>query len=204
MRLTKIRWKRAERPNWALPFFAGLVAGTALVYLNTGVFLTEGGFLSRMSLSRLERVEITEGAFFFYVLCRRIGLIWLAAILSTTFAGIVTTYLFVMWTGVCGGVAAAVSIMRYGIKGFLLLAGGMMPHFLCYIPAFLMLADLCFQVCSKLYYPVRDYTENYEKKSAKTGILGNFLLIHMIAIVGAVLESYVNPGLMTELLRIFL
>ena len=203
MRISKIRWKRAERPNWALPFFAGLLAGIALVYLNTGVFLSESGFLSRMNLERLERLELNEGMFFLYVLRERLGTLWLAAILSTTFVGIVTTYLFVLWTGVCGGVAAAVSIMRYGIKGFLLLAGGMMPHFLLYIPAFLLLADWCFQVCTRLYYPVRDFTESREGKQKNPGILFHFLLLHGMLIAGAILESSVNPALMRELLRIF-
>lgn len=203
MRFTKIRWKRAERPNWALPFFAGLLAGAALVYLNMDIFLSETGFLSPVGLARLERVELNEGVFFLYVLKKRLAVVWLAAILSTTFAGIVTTYLFVLWMGVCGGVVAAVSIMRYGIKGFLLLAGGMMPHFLCYIPAFLMLADWCFQICTKLYYPVRDYTEIQDRGRKRLGILRNFLLLHGVVITGAILESYVNPYVMTELLKIF-
>lgn len=203
MRISKIRWRRAERPNWALPFFAGLLAGIALVYLNTDTFLSEPGFLSPVNLERLERLELNEGVFFLYVLRKRLGALWLAAILSTTFAGIVTTYLFVLWTGMCGGVAVAVSIMRYGIKGFLLLAGGMMPHFLCYIPAFLLLADWCFQVCTRLYYPVRDYTQPKDEKQKKSGILVHFLLLNGMIIIGAILESYVNPVLMRELLRIF-
>ncbi|MCI8946119.1 MAG: stage II sporulation protein M [Lachnospiraceae bacterium] len=203
MRFTKIRWKRAERPNWALPFFAGLVAGAALVYMNAGIFITDMGFLSRMSLERFKRVELNENAFFFYALSKRMGPLWLAAMLSTTFAGIVTTYLFVMWLGVCMGVVASVSIMRYGIKGILLLAGSMVPHYLCYIPAFFMLADLCFRICTKLYYPVRDFTETYEEKTKNFGILGNFLMVHAVVIIGVVLESYVNPNVMSELLKIF-
>ncbi len=204
MRATKIRWKRAERPNWALPFFAGLLAGIVLVYFNTEVFLSESGFLSRVSLERLGRVDVNESIFFLYVLRKRIGMLWLAAILSTTFAGIVTTYLFVLWAGVCGGVVAAVSVMRYGIKGFLLLAGGMMPHFLLYIPAFLLVADWCFQICTRLYYPVRDYTEVHTGSvSQRAGILGNFLLFHGVVIIGAIFESYVNPVLMSEILRLF-
>ncbi len=203
MRFTKLRWKRAERPNWALPFFAGLVAGAVLVSLNMGVFVTESGFLSRMGLAQMKRMELNENAFFFYVLRKRIGPLWLAAILSTTFAGIVTTYLFVMWVGVCMGVVASVAMIRYGIKGILLLAGSLMPHYLCYIPAFFMLADLCFRMCARLYYPVKDYTKNAQEQSGTYGILGNFLLLHGIFIVGAVLESFVNPHVMAELLRIF-
>jgi len=203
VRLNGIRWKRAEGPNWALPFFAGLLAGVALVYLNTDSFLREGGFLSRMSLERIGRMDLNEGAFFLYVLEKRLGMLWLTAILATTFAGIVTTYLFVLWTGVCGGVAAAVSLMRYGAKGCLLLAGGMMPHFLCYIPAFLMLANWCFQVCGRLYYPVVDYTETHDKKQKNRGLVKNFCMLHVVVIIGAILESYVNPGLMAELLKIF-
>ncbi len=203
MRLPRLRWKRAERPNWALPFFAGLLAGAAFVYLSPDAFLTEPGFLGKSSLDRVGRIELNEGLFFLYVLKKRIGTLWLTAILSTTFAGIVTTYLFVLWTGVCGGVVAAVAVMRYGVKGLLLLAGSMMPHFICYAPAFLMLADLGFSVCSRLYYPVRDYSEPYEQKPNRRKLLLRFLLLHGLVIAGTLLESYVNPNLMTELLKIF-
>jgi len=202
VRLRKIRWKRAERPNWALPFFAGLLAGIVFVYMNSDSFLTETGFLSRLSLEQMSRMELNENAFFLYTLRKRIGTLWLVAILATTFAGIFTTYLFVFWTGICGGVLAAISIMRYGIKGLLLIAGSMLPHFLCYIPAFLMLADWCFQTCVRLYYPVRDYTENREQPK-KAWIPGRLLMIHGIIIVGILLESYVNPGLMGELLPFY-
>ena len=177
--------------------------GAVLVYLNTEVFITETGFLSRVGLERMKRMELNENAFFFYVLGKRIGPLWLAAILSTTFAGIVTTYLFVMWVGVCMGVVASVAMIRYGIKGILLLAGSLMPHYLCYIPAFFMLADLCFRMCARVYYPVKDYTKGGEEKSAGYGLLGNFLLLHGVLLVGAILESYVNPNVMAELLRIF-
>ena len=97
---------------------------------------------------------------------------------------------------------AAVSVMRYGMKGLLLIAGSMMPHFLCYIPAFLLLADWCFQTCVRLYYPVRDYTENVQQQK-KGKIPGRFFMIHGIVIVGIILESYVNPGLMGELTKLF-
>ena len=97
---------------------------------------------------------------------------------------------------------AAVSVMRYGMKGLLLIAGSMMPHFLCYIPAFLLLADWCFQTCVRLYYPVRDYTENVQQQK-KGKITGRFFMIHGIVIVGIILESYVNPGLMGELTKLF-
>lgn len=201
--MMKIQWRRAERPNWALPFFAGLVAGAVFVYLNADVILTENGLLSQVNLERLGRIELNENAFFFYVLGKRIGLVWLAAILATTFAGIVTTYLIVLWAGVCGGVISAVAVMRYGVKGVLLLAGGMMPQFLLYVPAFLMLADWCMQTCMLLYYPVVDYTEMHSVKSKKMEVIGHFLFLHGVVIIGVILESYVNPNLMTELLKIF-
>ena len=199
----KIQWKRAERPNWALPFFAGLLAGVFFVYLNTEAFLTENGFLSWMNLERMSRIELNENAFFLYVVGKRFGTIWLVAVLATTFAGIVTTYLFVLWIGVCGGVISTVAVMRYGMKGLLLLAGGMMPQFLFYVPAFLMLADWSMQTCMRLYYPVVDYTEIHGTKTKNNGMFWRFVMLHGVVIIGIILESYVNPNLMTELLKIF-
>lgn len=199
----RIRWKRAGQPNWALPFFAGFFAGAALVYLNAGTFLTENGLLSRIRLERLSDARINENAFFLYVLGKRFKLIWLLIILATTFVGIVTTYLFALWMGVCGGVIGMAAVMRYGFKGVLLLAGGMLPHFVCYVPAFWMLADCCLQLCMRLHYPVVDYTEMHTDKGSRLALLGRFLLLHGVVIIGAVLESYVNPHLLIDLLKIF-
>ena len=201
MRIMRLYGKRAERPNWTLPFFAGLAAGIFCVYLNTDSFLAENGLLSRMSLERLGRLDLNENAFFFYVFGKRLGFVWLAAILATTFAGIVTTYLLVLWIGACGGVIAAVAVMRYGIKGFLLLAGGMMPQFLLYFPAFIMLADWCIKTCLRLYYPIVDYTEQQPEKSKKTETIGRFLFIHGVVIIGVILESYVNPEILLFVLK---
>lgn len=199
----RIRWKRAEQPNWALPFFAGFLAGAALVYLNTEAFLTGNGLLSWSDLERLRYIEINENAFFFYALGKRLKLVWLLTILATTFVGIVTTYLFVLWAGVCGGVIGMAALQRYGLKGVWLLAGGMLPHFVCYVPAFWLLADCCMQLCMRLHYPVIDYTEMHAGKAPKAALLGRFLLLHGVVIIGAVLESYVNPHLLADLLKIF-
>lgn len=201
--MMRIRGRRAGQQNWALPFLAGIFAGAAGVYLNRSSFLTENGFLSRMSLERIGRLDLNHTAFFLYVLGKRLKFLWLSAVLATTFAGIVTTYLLILWVGVCGGVIMCAAILRYGLKGFLLLAGGGMPQFLFYAPAFVMLAGWCIQTCLKLYYPVMDYTEVHTKKWEKTELLGKLLLIHIVVIIGAFLESYVNPNLMSELLKIF-
>ncbi len=203
MKAMRIQWRRAERSNWALPFFAGLLAGAAFVYLNGDQLLTENGLLSWMGLERLRYFKINESAFFWYVLGKRLGLMWLVAVLATTFAGIVTTYLFVLWMGICGGVIGGAAIWRYGMKGFLLLAGGMMPHFLCYGPALFLLADWCMQIYMRLHYPVIDYTEIQGGGAKKSRLAGKILLVHGVVIIGVLLESYVNPSLMVELLKIF-
>lgn len=174
-----------------------------LVNFYSDAFLSQSGFLSRQELMYLFENSVDRGAFFFYVLQKRLALVWLMAILSTTFAGIVTTYFFVLWVGACGGIMVSVCIMRYGFRGILLLAGGMMPQFCFYIPAFLLLAGWCFATCVRLYHPVQDYSVSQTEKEEKLKPMGGLLWIHGIVIVGAVLESYVNPGLVAELLKIF-
>lgn len=208
MRLGKIRYKRAERPNWALPFFAGFMAGIVAAYFQMDALSESGGFMGLSALDRLRFMELNTGQFFFYVLKKRFGTLWFLAVFATTFAGIILSYLYMFWLGAGGGMLLGAFILRFGVKGIFLMGAGMMPHFLCYIPACLMLVNWCFLVCSRLYYPTR--VESYQrlgrltaKKHGMAGILLGLFWIHGVVIIGALLESYVNPNIVTKLLHVF-
>jgi len=195
--------RRAEQPNIALPFFAGFFAGMVLLYVNADTMIYENGFLTLENLERLKLFEINRTVFFWHVLGKRMGMVWMPIVLAATFVGIITTYVYIFGIGICGGVIMATTVMRYGINGVLLLTGGLMPHFIVYIPAFCMLMNWCYGFSVRLYNPLIDYTDTHKKYEKNRTFLWKLFYIHIVVIIGAFLESYVNPNLLKEMLNFF-
>lgn len=196
------RWRGAEQPHMALPFLAGLMAGVIYVYFRADSWSAQHQAVNTALLKRLGTMEIDTGMFFWYVLRKRLTALWMLAILATTFAGLVTIYLFVFWTGISAGIMAATLILQFGIKGGILFAGGLLPQYLCYIPAFLMMFAWCMKVYLRLYGG--EYAGYAEERSGKgRHLIPAVLIIHGVVITGVFLESYVNPNFITEILKIF-
>lgn len=196
------RWRGAEQPHMALPFLAGLMAGVIYVYFRADSWGAEQQVVNTALLKRLGTMEIDTGMFFWYVLRKRLTALWMLAILATTFAGLVTIYLFVFWTGISAGIMSATLVLQFGIKGGILFAGGLLPQYLCYIPAFLMMFAWCMRVYLQLYGG--EYAGYAEERSGKgRRLIPAILVIHGVVITGVFLESYVNPNFITEILKIF-
>lgn len=196
------RWRGAEQPHMALPFLAGIMAGVLFVYFQADSWNTQHQTANTALLRRLGTMELDTGQFFWYVLRKRLAVLWMMAILATTFAGMVTTYLFVFWAGISAGVMASTLVLQFGIKGGILFMGGLLPHYLCYIPALLMMFAWCMRVYLQLYGG--EYSRYQEEESGRyRHLIPAILIIHGVVITGAFLESYVNPNFMTEILKIF-
>lgn len=183
------RITKREVPGWLLPFLIGFVAGVIL--MNSGMFLQleESSLLDEYTLGRLKYLEINCNTFFVYVLQKRITLLWLLMLFCITTIGLYVLCGYLAWCGFVCGTLLSVAIMRYGIKGILLIVAGTLPHYIFYIPACLLLI--------KLGQKLHERTQNV----LQCGM--SFLGIHIVVIIGILLESYVNPYIMTKILKVF-
>lgn len=84
-----------------------------------------------------------------------------------------------------GGLLGA-AVMQFGIKGFLLVFVGMLPH----MPVYLLVLYFLIQVLWERKY--------YDKQF----FIAVFILLFLV-IIGCVLESYVNPMIVAKVLKIF-
>lgn len=203
MQLLKNR-EKTETSRWLLPFLIGFVAGVLLWNFGGKSMTEESGLLDEYTLGKISSMELNHNAFFFYVLQQRTGTLWLLAMVSSTFAGIYLLYAYVVWLGFSGGALLSAAVIRYGIKGVLLMIMSCLPQYLLYLPAIFLMLGLGYSFCVKLYYPAKD--TGYFGMGRKQLLLRYFLLfllVHLVVITGAVLESYVNPIFVTRLLQIF-
>ena len=91
--------------------------------------------------------------------------------------------LFLIWTGFSAGLLFSMAVLGMGVKGSILCIAGMLPQFLCYIPAYLIV--VWYAYC----YPRMQW--NIQKSLVSGGLL----------LVGIVLELYVNPVLVGAFLK---
>ncbi|NLL80195.1 MAG: hypothetical protein GX234_10525 [Clostridiales bacterium] len=193
--------------RWLLPFLTGFVVGVLLWNFGGAALTEKSGLLDEYTLGRIRSMELNYHAFFWYVLQKRIGMLWLLAMVSSTFAGIYLLYAYTVWLGAAGGILLSASVIRYGFRGILLVIAGCLPQYLFYLPAIVGMLCIGYSFCVKLYYPSRDTGYScYNGSNRKSLLVRYFLLflsVHLVVIIGTVMESYVNPILVTRLLQIF-
>lgn len=189
---------------WFYLFLGSFLAGVFLMNMGNETLLTENGLFSVSSIERLKYIEIDNGRFFQYVLKHRMGEGAVLILLSSTGIGIVSIYASIVCQGILAGMTITAAIMRFGIKGLLLLLGGLFPHQLLLIPAGIMLLGWCYENCTENRLRGEYGTAYYGSKRQKLLRQGIGLLwIATVVLIGCILESYVNPILISDLVKIF-
>lgn len=204
-------WKQSEEKKSRMLMVlmaAGFVLGLFLMNIGRKALLENTGLLSEYTLYEMKYSEVDGSAFFWYVLQKRLGAALALAVLSTTWLGLAATWTCAAWLGVSFGMLVMASLLRYGVKGVLLILVGIFPQALVYLPAALLLLSWSSEFCTVMYFPSRagrnipggaapEKSVLVRKKSVQ------FLCLLGVVIIGCILESYVNPKLVLNLLKIF-
>lgn len=185
----------------------GFVVGLVLMHVGQKVLLENTGLLSEYTLYEMKYSEIDSNAFFWYVMRKRVGEAFVLALLSTTWLGMVAALSCAAWIGVSFGMLLMAAMIRYGMKGIVLIVVGVFPQIVVYLPAVFWLLKWSFEFCSIIYFPSKISSGLHFDEAGKNYIMRKkavqFLSLVVVVIIGCVLESYVNPKLVSNLLRIF-
>ncbi len=189
---------------WLFVFVICFISGVCLTNLWREEIVDKGGFLGDYMLLCMRQVKVDYTGYLLYLLQKRAGAALILAVLSTTYLGIAGIYLVIGWLGFSSGIFLAGAGIRYGTKGILLFLGGMIPHQLLLLPCGVMFLFWCYRMCTALYYPARCMEPIFG--SRKQYILRKalqFQIILGVVIIGCLLECYVNPYIITKLLKFF-
>lgn len=172
---------KKEKSIWMILFLGGFLAGIAGICLFPEQLAIETGFLDSTFLNHLKNLDVDRLGLFFYSLRCRIG--FAAALILLSAAGLAAVGIAagLLWSGLSAGAVLTVLSMRYGVKGLLFFLSCILPQQLLFIPAYMMLMDLCM------------------KRKEKRKIL----LPTAVVITGCLIESYVNPIIMKVVLKFF-
>lgn len=201
--------REKQKPLLAGIMSAGFILGLVLMNMGKKALLGNTGLLSEYTLYEMKYAVVDSNAFFLYVLQKRAGAALILAVLSTTWLGLAATWTCAAWLGVSFGMLVMASLLRYGIKGILLILAGIFPQILIYFPVSLLLLQWSYEFCTVMYFPHRiakgshDGLEGAGKPFLMRKKALQFFLLLGVVIIGCVLESYVNPMLVLNLLKIF-
>ena len=168
---------RKKHWMWLAVFVAGLLAGTGL--MNAAAFRGSGLGGDWMTELSIKVQDLTpDVGYFLYILAKRgLFFIFLAG-MTLLCHKVLVLYLSTAYFGFCLGVIVSSATIAFGAKGLWLLLEFFLPHFLLYIPSYLMLIywgqDQCGALCLK-----------------GRGSLLFFSFLTLAA--GCVLECYANP-----------
>lgn len=184
---------------------AGFAVGLVLMQIGKKALLDNTGLLSEYMLYDMKYSGIDSHAFFLYVLQKRIGTALILAVLSTTWLGLAAAWTGAAWIGISFGMLMMASMLRYGLKGVLLIFAGVFPQGLLYFPAALLLLQWSYEFCTAIYYPermkefheVKDRSQLLRRKALRFPVLLGGLF------AGCLLEGYINPRIVAGLLKIF-
>ena len=128
---------------WFYLFVGSFFLGVFIMNMGNGFWLSQDGIFSAASVNRLKYIEIDSGRFLKYVLKNRMGESIVMILLSTTGIGLISVYACIVWQGLLAGMTITAAVMRYGIKGLLLILWGGFPPQRFLIPGQVLLLGWC-------------------------------------------------------------
>ncbi len=181
-------------------FLLGFLGGVAFTGLFGRDFMDYAGILSEYYLNRYQYTEIITEQLFFYLLRERMAPVVVLLFLTFTPLSAACAYLFFGWQGFSLGTVLTLSIWKFGGRGVLLCLAGMLPQYLFYIPAWVLLGLF---LCMRRR---EGSGELFRYKGTGGGRVGNlilFFLIFLLLVAGIVSEAWINPGILLKILSLF-
>ena len=185
-------------------FMIGLFLGILIVNLGYDGWIKDGGLLGMDMIVRLKNSVPDSRGLLGYVMKHRLFTVCMLGLLATTIIGMPVVCAYICYIGLAAGCLLSVAVIRYGIRGLLLMVAGILPQGIFLIPGYIALLVWAVSV-NRMLYSRNPYKEHYMRYSRQIYIQKGLQIagITVVVIIGCLLESYVNPKLLHFILKIF-
>ena len=185
-------------------FMIGLFIGILVVNAGHDSWIADSDLLGMEMITRLKNSIPAGEGLFGYVLKHRLFTLCMLALLSTTMVGLPVVCVYICYIGLSAGCLLSVAVIRYGIRGLLFVAAGLLPQAFCLVPAYIGLFIWAVSLNRTLYAP-KSYLDGYERYSKQFYLKkgSQIIIVTAVVIMGCLLESYVNPKVLHFILKIF-
>ena len=190
-----------RKSSLGMVFLLAFVAGILTMNFGKSILLENTGLLDENMLVQMQAAFPDSDALFAFVMRKRLTFVVIMAVLATTYLGIGACVAVTLWYGFSAGMFLTAALLRYGFKGILLVAAGVLPQYFLYVPAIYALLVWCDKTCRMIY--CKSY---YQREDTKTPILLGRVLPLIVTLIGMMagcfLESFVNPGILQGFLKL--
>lgn len=209
-KLLRLQLRRREGTPKGRTLWTRIMQGSLLGAFLAGIFLanimgreavSNAGILNDYFVEKFQYTEINGQNLFFYIIGERLPLLLLLLILTLTSLSMVGGILMLGWQSFSVGFMLSTAIAKYGMKGILLVLGGLFPQQLFYFTVYILYCYLA------MYLRQRLHKDKMGNGSDRGYIYGAWLIasigILFIFMTGIFLESYMNPVILKNILKIF-
>lgn len=182
-KLREFRWNKIGLSNL---YVISLVMVALFLLIKYSDLLLQTSLFDKASLVALKEQSMADKPLLFMILKNRIAIVTALFLMSTTSLGTAYVYMNVLWFGACSGLFLAIVLLRYGLRGILLLLAGIFPHYLIYVPVIILTLRL-----------------TRERRTVNGKFCAQLMVILFVVITGCLLECYVNPEIIAKLLKNF-
>ena len=185
-------------------FMIGLFLGIVIVNAGYDTWIRNGSFLGTEMILRLKNSVPDGSELLGYIVKHRLFTVFMLGILATTMIGIPAVCAYICYIGLSAGCLLSVAVIRYGIRGLLLMAAGVFPQGFLLIPAYIALFVWSISI-NRILYSKNPYADYYIKAGRQSYLKKGVQMIGIVGVViiGCLLESYVNPKMLHFILKIF-
>lgn len=182
-------------------FLGSFAAGIVMANLMGREAVSNAGILNDYFVEKFQYTDINGENLLLYILGERVPLLLMLCFLAFTSLGVIAGNLLLGWQGFSVGFMLSAAIAKYGIKGILLVLGGLFPQYLFYAPVYILYCWLTVYLRKRLY---RDRQEQGIDKRYiyAAGFVASAGLM-IVFVTGIFLESYINPAILKKILNFF-
>ncbi len=179
-------------------FFGSFFIGILLANLSGSQKLLDYGVFNTYFLKQFEYSSISYTDLFLYILEARAPVFLLLVLLGITEFWYPMHFLFVMWNGGALGFLFVSGISNLGIKGILLVILSLVPQYLFYVILYLIL----FFAQQRIHAEGGQASAGLSRGRWVMYLISSGLALALL-ILGILTETYLNPGIMKNILKIF-
>ncbi|TCT15023.1 stage II sporulation protein M [Natranaerovirga pectinivora] len=201
--IKKLNIKINRNLTFLILFVVGVIIGSIFANYLDPSQKDELGILNNYFLDKYSSITLNHIDLLRHIVLNRIRIVLYIWFFGLTFFGIPTIVIALLYFGISFGFMLSLGTIVYGSKGILLNLVFLFPHFLIYVPLVLYLIHKSFELCATLYYKKLAATKSYRlnNKQLFTEYILVLLLCTLVIIIGALVETFVNPGIVRWMIQ---
>ena len=208
-KMLRFSWKQRNNIAKRQPIWIKIMKIFLLLSFTAGIFaanlmgreaVSNAGVLNDYFIEKFQYAQVNGENLFFYIVGERLPLLLLLFVLVFTSFGIFGGILVLGWQGFSVGFMLSTGIAKYGMKGIVLVLGGLFPQYIFYLSVYVV---YCYVAAFLRQRSAGGGKEIMDRKLAY-GMGGvSVAVLFLVFATGIFLESYVNPMILKNILKIF-